>query len=132
MSQAIYLNIVVRDLPKSRIFFEALGYSFNENFSNEEAAGLVISESIYAMLHTETSFKRFTRKSVVNSHSNTEAIFALQFDSKEQVDSLISKAVTAGGKEYRETEDHGFMYGRSFEDLDGHIWEAFWMSPSNT
>jgi predicted lactoylglutathione lyase len=129
MAQAIYLNLLVNDLSKSRKFFETLGYSFNEEFSNEEAAGLVISESIYAMLHTDGSFKRFTTKTLVNSKENTEAIFALQFGSKEEVDALIENAIKAGGNEYRETEDHGFMYGRSFEDLDGHIWEAFWMNP---
>lgn len=130
MAQALYLNLVVNELSKSRAFFEALGYSFKKEFSNDEAAGLVISESIFAMLHTEDSFKRFTKKSLVNSKENTEAIFALQLSSKEEVDGLIESAIQAGGNEYRDTEDHGFMYGRSFEDLDGHIWEAFWMNPN--
>ena len=130
MAQAIYLNLYVNNLSESRAFFESLGYKINEDFSNEEAASLVISDTIYAMLHTEASIQRFTTKTLVNSKESTEGIFALQFQSREEVDALIEKAVRAGGREYRETEDLGFMYGRSFEDLDGHIWEAFWLNPA--
>ena len=129
MPTAIYVNLFVGDLQRARDFFVALGFSFNEQFSNDEAAGMVISDNIYAMLHTHESIRRFTRKKLVNSKSETEALLALQMESKEEVDQLLARAIDAGAHEYRETEDYGFMYGRSFEDLDGHIWEAFWMNP---
>ena len=129
MPNAIYFNLLVGDLPRAKEFFVALGFSFNEQFTNDDAAGLVISETIYAMLHTTDSIRRFTKKELVNSHSSTEVLLALQLDSKEEVDQLLDRAIGAGAKQYRETADHGFMYERSFEDPDGHIWEAFWMNP---
>ncbi|MDA0920902.1 MAG: VOC family protein [Planctomycetota bacterium] len=129
MPNAIYVNMLVGDLPRAKQFFVALGFSFNEQFTNDAAAGLVISDTIYAMLHTTDSIRRFTKKELVNSHSSTEVLLALQLDSKEEVDQLLDRAIGAGAKQYRETADHGFMYERSFEDLDGHIWEAFWMNP---
>lgn len=132
MAKAIFVNLCVQDLPKAKQFFTALGFSFNEQFSNEDVAAMVISDSINAMLHTPTSIKRFTQKQLVDSHNATEALLALQVDSKAEVDQLIERAVANGGKEFRETEDHGFMYGRSFEDIDGHIWEAFWMATNET
>lgn len=127
MASAIYVNMVVADLPRSKQFYEALGYSFNENFTNEDAAGLVISEHIYAMLHTSNSFKRFTNKPVVDASKSNEVLLALQFDSKEEVDRIFTAAVAAGGAAFRETEDLGFMYTRSFVDPDGHVWEPFCM-----
>ena len=129
MPNAIYVNMLVGDLPRAKQFFVALGFSFNEQFTNDAAAGLVISDTIYAMLHTTDSIRRFTKKELVNSHSSTEVLLALQLDSKEEVDQHLDRAIGAGAKQYRETADHGFMYERSFEDLDGHIWEAFWMNP---
>ena len=129
MPNAIYVNLLVDDLPRAKEFFVALGFSFNDQFTNDDAAGLVISDTIYAMLHTTDSIRRFTKKDLVNSHSSTEVLLALQLDSKEEVDQLLDRAIEAGAKQYRETADHGFMYERSFEDLDGHIWEAFWMDP---
>jgi predicted lactoylglutathione lyase len=90
----------------------------------------VISDTIYAMLHTPASIRRFTKKEIANAARTTEVLLALQVESRERVDELMSKALLAGGKEQREAEDHGFMNGRSFEDPDGHIWEVFWMDPS--
>ena len=127
MPNSIYINLVVRDLPRAKDFFVALGFSFNEQFTNDVAAGLVVTDSIFAMLHTPESLRRFTRKDLVNSHASTEVLLALRMDSKQEVDELLELAIGAGATEYRDAEDHGFMYGRSFEDLDGHIWEAFWM-----
>jgi len=129
MPQAIYVNLFVNNLQEARDFFLTLGFSFNEQFSNDDVAAMIISENIIAMLHTHDSIKRFTRKKLVNSHSETETLLALQLDSKEEVDQLLERAIDAGASEYRDVEDHGFMYGRSFEDLDGHIWETFWMNP---
>ena len=127
MPKAIYLNLIVEDLKRAKMFFEALGYSFNEQFTNDEAAAMVISETINVMLHTQESIKRFTRKELVDSKTQTEALIALQLDSKQEVDALIEKAIKAGANEYREADKYDFMYARTFEDLDGHIWEAFWM-----
>jgi predicted lactoylglutathione lyase len=128
MPKAIYLNLIVEDLKRAKVFFEALGFSFNKQFTNDEAAAMVISETINVMLHTQESIKRFTRKELVDSKTQTEALIALQLDSKQEVDALIEKAIKAGANEYREADKYDFMYARTFEDLDGHIWEAFWMS----
>lgn len=130
MVQAIYVNIQVADLDRSKKFFEALGFSFNPQFTNEQAAALVISDSIYAMLHTLESFQRFTKKKPVDARSSTEVLLALQVPSKEEVDGMMKRALEHGGQQARDTEDHGFMYARSFEDPDGHIWEVFWMDPT--
>ncbi len=130
MPQAIFVNLPVADLDRSKRFFEGLGFSFNEAFTNDEAAALVISDTIYAMLHTPESLRRFTKKDIADARATTEVLLALRVESRERVDALFDKALAAGGKEQRETEDHGFMYGRSFEDPDGHIWEVFWMDPA--
>jgi len=133
MTTQIFLNMQVNDLAKSKAFFEALGYSFNPQFTNDDAASLVISETIYAMLHTPKSMMRFLPKgkSAADATKHTEVLIALSFGSKDVVDAIFDKAVGAGATECRPTEDHGFMYGRSFNDLDGHIWEVFWMDPAH-
>jgi predicted lactoylglutathione lyase len=126
----IFVNLPVKDLDKSKEFFGKLGYSFNPQFTDENAASMVISEEIYAMLLTEPFFKTFTSKEIVDAKKSTEAIIALSVDTKDEVNALVGKALDAGAKEAREPQDHGFMFGRSFEDPDGHIWEVFWMDPS--
>ena len=131
MPKALFINLAVADLKRSMDFFEGLGFSFNEHFTNDQAAALVISDTINAMLHTHDSMRRFTKKEIADPTKTTEVLLALQVDSKEQVDNLMNKALAAGGSQARELEDHGFMYGRSFEDPDGHIWEVFWMDPAN-
>ncbi len=130
MPKAIYINLAVADLKRSVTFFEALGLSFNKQFSNDQAASLVISDHIHAMLHTHDSIRRFTGKEIANSANTTEMLLALQVESREQVDQFMSKVLSAGGKEQREAENHDFMYGRAFEDPDSHIWEVFWMDPA--
>lgn len=132
MPTQIFVNMQVADLAKSKAFFEALGYSFNAQFTNDDAAALVISDTIYAMLHTSTSMARFLPKgkSAADPAKNTEVLLALSFESKNAVNAIYHKAISAGATECRPTEDHGFMYGRSFNDLDGHIWEVFWMDAS--
>lgn len=113
-------------------FFSKLGYSFNQQFTDEKAACMVISETIYAMLLTEPFFKGFIpNKEVADTRKTKEVLVALSADSRQQVDELVDKALTAGGKKFREPEDHGFMYARSFEDLDGHVWEVVWMNPAS-
>lgn len=132
MTTQIFVNMQVNDLAKSKAFFEALDYSFNAQFTNDDAAALVISDTIYAMLHTPTSMTRFLPKgkSAAVPTKQTEVLLALSFESKDAVDTIYDKAIAAGATECRPTEDHGFMYGRSFNDLDGHIWEVFWMGTS--
>lgn len=126
----IFVNMVVNDLHKSMTFFKALGYTFNEQFTDETAASLVISDTIYAMLLTPEKMKQFTKKELVDAKKATEVLLALSVDSKEAVDTMINKALAAGAREQRPKEDYGFMYSRSFEDLDGHIWEILWMDPN--
>src|SRR4051812_11557124 len=130
MATKIFVNLCVNDLNKSKDFFTSLGYTFNPQFTNEQAGCLVISEDIYAMLVTKEYFKTFTKKEVADPAKSTEVLLALSMDSKEKVDQISSKAVAAGGKVARDPSDIGWMYSKSFEDPDGHIWEVFWMDMS--
>lgn len=129
MGTKVFVNLPVKDLDKSKEFFAKLGFSFNLQFTNKNAACMVISEDNYAMLLVESFFKTFTKKEIVNAKQSTEVLVALSAESKENVDKMLHAALAAGAKEANEPQDHGFMYGRSFEDLDGHIWEIFWMDP---
>jgi uncharacterized protein len=127
MATKIFVNLPVKDLNKSVDFFAALGFSFNPQFTDDKAACMVISESIYSMLITEPYFKTFTKKEISDAKKNTEVLIALDAESREQVDDIIKKAVKAGGSTYMEPQDHGWMYGHSFADLDGHQWEILYM-----
>ncbi len=128
MATKIFVNLPVKDLDKSKEFFVKLGYTINPQFTDEKAACVVISEDIYAMILREEYFKTFTpKKEIADATKSTEVLVALSADSKEKVNELLDKALAAGAREARPPEDHGFMYGRSFEDPDGHIWEVFWM-----
>jgi len=129
MGTKIFVNLPVKDLDKSKEFFSKLGFAFNAQFTNKDAACMVISEDNYAMLLVESFFKTFIKKEIVNAKKSTEVLVALSSESKESVDKMLRNALAAGAKEANEPQDHGFMYGRSFEDLDGHIWEIFWMDP---
>ncbi len=131
MATQIFVNLAVKDLPKSKAFFSALGYSFNLQFTNDDAACMVISDTIYTMLLTEPFFKGFTSKELVDAKKSTEAIVCLSAESRAAVDEIVSKAVAAGGRIYNEPQDHGFMYCHGFEDLDGHQWEFAYMDPSH-
>jgi len=131
MPTQIFVNLAVTDLPKSKAFFEALGYSFNPQFTNDDAACMVISDTIYTMLLTEPFFKGFTSKELVDAKKSTEAIVCLSAESRAAVDEIVRKAVAAGGRIYNEPQDHGFMYCHGFEDLDGHQWEFAFMEPSH-
>lgn len=129
MATQIFVNLPVKDLKKSMDFFSQLGFSFNQQFTDETAACMVISDDIYAMLLTHEKFSQFTPKKIADTAQSTEVLNALSFDSKEQVNQTVDKAIAAGATEAREPIDYGFMFGRSFNDLDGHIWEFFWMDP---
>ena len=131
MLTQIFVNLAVKDLPKSKAFFSALGYSFNPQFTNDDAACMVISDTIYTMLLTEPFFKGFTSKELVDAKKSTEAIVCLSAESRAAVDEIVSKAVAAGGRIYNEPQDHGFMYCHGFEDLDGHQWEFAFMDPNH-
>jgi uncharacterized protein len=132
MPTQIFVNMHVKDLDKSKVFFEKLGYSFNPQFSDDKAACLVISDTIYAMLLTTESMNRFMPKgkTIADASKTTEVLLALSYDSKEAVNTIYDKAIAAGATECRPAEDHGFMYSRSLNDLDGHIWEVFWFDPN--
>ncbi len=127
----IFVNLPVADLEKSKTFFKSLGFNFNAQFTDETAASMVISDDIYAMLLTHEKYKMFTDKTIVDARQSSEVLTALSVDSKEKVDEILNKALAAGGTQTRPAQDHGFMYGRSFDDPDGHTWEIFWMDPSS-
>ncbi|CAM5667344.1 VOC family protein [Streptomyces aurantiogriseus] len=128
--QMIFVNLPVNDLDASKKFFTELGYSINPQFSDENAASVVISDTIVAMLLTKPFYSTFTKKEIADSARTSEVLIALSAESREKVDELVDRALALGGSPAGETQDHGFMYGRSFDDLDGHTWEVVWMNPS--
>jgi predicted lactoylglutathione lyase len=128
--QMIFVNLAVNDLDASKKFFTELGYSINAQFSDETAASVVISDTIVAMLLTRQKYAEFTKKEIVDATRSSEVLVALSAESREKVDELVEKALAAGGTVAGEPQDHGFMYGRSFDDLDGHTWEVIWMDPA--
>ncbi|MFJ8075036.1 VOC family protein [Streptomyces sp. NPDC096176] len=127
MPQMIFVNLPVKDLETSKAFWSKLGYSFNPQFTDENAACLVFSDTIFAMLLTEARFKDFTKKDIADAATTTETILALSADSREKVDELVDAALAAGGSPANDTADYGFMYNRSFQDPDHHMWEVAWM-----
>jgi len=132
MATNIFVNLAVKNLDKTKEIFSKLGYTFNQQFTDDKGACMVISETIYAMLISEAYFKTFIpNKEISDTSKSKEVLLALSADSRQQVDEMADKAVAAGGKNFRDPDDHGFMYSRSFEDLDGHVWEVFWMNPGH-
>ena len=127
MHKQIFVNLPIADMARSQAFFQAMGYSFNPDFTNEQGAALVLGENLYAMLLVRDFFKTFTSKAIVDAKDSTEVLVCLSCDSREEVDELVRKAVAAGGTAPRPPQDHGFMYGHGFEDLDGHVWELVYM-----
>jgi predicted lactoylglutathione lyase len=125
----IFVNLAVRDLKRSMEFFSKLGFEFNQQFTDEKAACMVISEEAYVMLLTGPFFKTFTKKEICGTSTHTEGLFALSCSSRAEVDELVKKAIAAGGSHAMDPQDHGFMYGWSFYDVDGHHWEVMWMDP---
>jgi predicted lactoylglutathione lyase len=127
-SRLIFVNVPVKDVGASMAFFDALGFAFDRKFTDDACACMVVSEQAYVMLLAEPRFAEFTKKPVADAHQSTEAIVCVSADSREAVDQLADAALQAGGTPANEPMDHGFMYGRSFNDLDGHLWEVMWMS----
>ena len=131
MSTKMFVNLPVKDLPKSMAFFRRLGFDFNLQFTDEKtAACMVISDQNYAMLLTRAYFQTFTPKTICDATQSSEVLVALSRESRAQVDEIVAQAVAAGGSTYAAAKDHGFMYQHGFQDLDGHIWEVFWMDPA--
>jgi uncharacterized protein len=131
MTTKIFVNLPVEDLDKSKAFFGKLGYRFNPQFTDETAACMVITDDIYTMLLTKAKFQEFTRKPIADATQTTEVLTCLSVESKAKVDEILDAALAAGATEARDPMDYGFMYGRSFNDLDGHIWEIIWMDPQS-
>jgi predicted lactoylglutathione lyase len=128
MAKKIYVNLPVKNLRKTKAFFAKLGFKFNPRFTDKNAACMIVSKDIFVMLLVEKFFNHFTKRKSVNAKKSTEVILSLAVASKGKADQMLLKAVKAGGKETRKAEDYGWMYGRSFEDLDGHHWEVFHMN----
>jgi len=129
MNTQIFVNLPVADLPRSRAFFQALGYALNEQFSDDTAACVVISDQIHAMLLTHPKFREFTPKAICDTAKACEVLICLSCESRQDVDALVAKALAAGGTRYAEPKDYGFMYQHSFQDPDGHAWELIYMDP---
>ena len=127
VTKQIFVNLPVKDLGKTIEFFKKLGFEFNPQFTDEKATCMVVNENIFVMLLVEKFFKTFTQKEICVTTKNTEVIIALSTESREKVDQMLENVIKAGGKESRKPQDHGWMYGRSFEDLNGHLWEIIYM-----
>lgn len=129
MAKQIFVNLPVKNLDKSVEFFTRLGYSFNPQFTDENATCMIVGENIFVMLLVEPYFKSFAKKEIVDATKQTEVIIALSADSREEADDLVSKAAAGGGKA-TPSKDYGFMYQTGFQDLDGHLWELAYMDPN--
>ena len=126
----VFINLPVRDLPASMEFFRTLGFSFDVEFTNDEAACMVVSDTIYVMLITHGLFQNFTTNPIADAKAVSEVLVAFSVGSREAVDAMVASALAAGARPNKEPQDHGFMYAHSFHDLDGHIWEPLWLDPS--
>jgi len=127
MTKMIFVNLPVTDVAKATAFYETIGFEKNPQFSNDQASCMVWSDAIHVMLHDHDFYRTFTAKQIADTHKTSAALIALSRDSREQVDAITDAAIAAGGRETREKDDMGWMYGRAFEDLDGHTFEAIYM-----
>ncbi|SFL80376.1 hypothetical protein SAMN04487943_10464 [Gracilibacillus orientalis] len=127
-SNNIFVNLSIKNLKKSVEFFTALGFEFNQQFTDETTTCMIVNDNIFVMLLEENRFQEFTKKEIVDATKATEVLVAISAKSPEQVDEMVNKAIEAGGSHANEKQDHGFMYGWSFQDLDGHIWELIYMN----
>ncbi|MCG2591196.1 VOC family protein [Ramlibacter sp. XY19] len=131
MARQIFVNLPIKNMERSKAFFGALGFTFNPQFTNEQGACMVINDGAsYAMLLVEPFFQSFTKKPISDAKKSTEVLVCLSCESRAEVDALVQKALAAGGTAPNAPQDHGFMYGHGFEDLDGHVWELMWMDPN--
>jgi hypothetical protein len=127
MSKLIFVNLPVSDLARATAFYEAVGATKNEQFCDGTASCMVFSDTIHVMLLTHDKFRQFTPKAIADARTATEVLICISADSREAVDQMVEKAAPGGKTDPSPKQDHGFMYGRSFEDPDGHIWEVMWM-----
>ena len=127
----LFVNIPVSDLQRSIRFFESLGFAFNTHFTDATATCMLVGEDAYFMLLTRERFAGFSKRPLGDARAETSALFALSVNSRAEVDEMVRKAVAAGGAHAVEPQDHGFMYGWSFYDIDGHHWEVLWMDPAH-
>lgn len=130
MARKLFINLPVKQLPRSIEFFTGLGFALNPQFTDDKAACLIVSHETFVMLLTSTYFETFTKKPVSDANQQTEVLIAISAESRNEVDALTDKALATGAKPANEPQDHGFMYARSFFDPDGHHWEVIWMDPS--
>jgi predicted lactoylglutathione lyase len=128
--QMIFVNLPVADVDTSKKFFTELGYTINPQFTTDDCACVVISDTIIAMMLSKQRYADFTKKQIADATKTSEVLLCLSAESREKVDELVDSAIAAGGTATGETQDHGFMYGRAFDDPDGHTWEVMWMDPA--
>ena len=129
-SRKLFVNLAVNDLPRTKAFFSKLGFPYNPQFTNDEAACMPLSEDAFVMLLRRDRFMDFTKKEICDTARYTEGLFAISCDSRAEVDAMVNTAIEAGGTEATDPQDHGFMFVRTFYDLDGHHWEVMWMDPA--
>lgn len=129
-SRELFVNLPVRDLQKTKAFFTALGFTYNKQFTDDNAACMNVSDKAWVMLLAEPYFKGFTPRRICDTSTHTEALVAVSCTSREEVNEMVEKALAAGGSSAMPAQDHGFMYGWSFYDIDGHHWEVLWMDPA--
>ena len=127
MSRKIFVNLPIKNMERAKAFFSALGFFFNPQFTNEQGACMVVADDIFVMLLVEPFFQTFTKKAISDASKSTEVLVCLSCESRAEVDALVKKALAAGATVPNAPQDHGFMYGHGFEDLDGHIWELAYM-----
>jgi uncharacterized protein len=132
MATQIFVNLPVKDLKRSVAFFTKLGYTFDPQFTDDNATCMIVGDNIFVMLLVESFFKTFTPKAICDATRSTEVLLGLSAESRAKVDDLVARAVAAGGTTPTEPKDHGFMYQHGYQDLDGHLWELFYMDPSHT
>lgn len=129
MATKIFVNLPVKDLNKSVAFFTKLGYTFNPQFTDDTATCMIVSDDIFVMLLTHPKFAAFTPKPISDATKATEVLVCLSVESRAKVDEMVRNAVGAGGSTHSQPQDHGFMYGHGYTDLDGHIWELVYLQP---
>ena len=127
MPKMIFVNLPVTDVARATAFYEAIGFTKNAMFSNEQASSMIWTDTISVMLLDRAFYATFTPKPIIDAHVTSGVLLALAFDSRAEVDGITQAAIAAGGREAHDPEDHGFMYSRAFEDLDGHGWGPFHM-----
>jgi predicted lactoylglutathione lyase len=130
MTTKIFVNLPVQNLGQSMAFFTGLGFKFNPQFTDETAACMMVSETIFVMLLTHAKFSTFTPKTICDATKSSEVLVCLSRETRDDVDAMVRAAIGGGGTTYNQPQDHGFMYAHGFQDLDGHIWELIYLDPN--